>query len=382
VATIPATTAHGDAEPATAGWATRHRGWLALAGIAVVIGIALARSRAVGHVEKAPSPTAGRALASLPALGPASAIEVDNRALNDVGDPYVLPVPAGVDGEKAPGYVLYWTTDWTANVPTAISTDRVHWRRVADALPTLPSWALLVRPPPWWSAPPGVSTMTWGPTVHQVAGGWVLYYSTEDASTRTECLGVAFSSSPAGPFVDTSPAPLVCQAALGGDIDPSVVVPAPGRLALVWKNDGNANGTAVGIWEQSLTSDGRSTAGSPVRLLGADQAWEHGIIEGPAMLADTRGGWWLFYSGGTWQSDTYDTGVAWCVTVAGPCREPARTPLLASTPTAVSPGGLDTFVDHRGQLWASYSAFPTRPANANAAMASPRVLELAPVLSH
>ena len=358
----------------------------AVAVTGVVLALSLTRAgsgrRAVTSPASAGSPTAHPPVAGLPTLGPSTAVEVDNPDLNDVGDPYVLAVPAGSAGGPAAGYVMYWTTDWAANVPTAVSTDLIHWRRVADSLPTLPTWAMLVRPPGSWSAPPGTSTMTWGPTVHQVSGGWALYYSTEDASTQRECLGVALSSSPTGPFSDTSSVPLVCQGDLGGDIDPSVVVPAPGQLALVWKNDGNANGSPVSIWEQPLTSDGRSTTGTPVRLIGADQAWEHNIIEGPSMLADTKGGWWLFYSGGTWQSDTYDTGVAWCATVAGPCKKPARSPLLASTPTAVSPGGLDTFVDQQGRLWASYSAFPTQPADARAAMASPRVLELAPLLSH
>jgi hypothetical protein len=370
-------------------WAARRRGWLvaaAIAAIAVVVGTSLGRSGPARPVHrtlvKSRSPTAHLPVAGLPTLGAARAVEVDNRALNDIGDPFIVPLPAGVDGNRAPGYAVFWTTDWTANVPTAVSTDLVHWRRVPDALPVLPSWALLNRPPPSWSAPAGVSTLTWGPTVHRVARGWVLYYATADARTGRECIGVGSSASPVGPFTDTSSAPLVCQAALGGDIDPSVVVPTPGHLALVWKNDGNANGTAVSIWEQALTPDGKSTTGTPVRLIGADQPWEHHIIEGPAMLADTKGGWWLFYSGGTWQSNTYDTGVAWCATVAGPCREPADAPLLASTPSAVSPGGLDTFLNHDGRLWASYSAFPAQPADARAAMASPRVLELAPVLSH
>jgi beta-xylosidase len=320
----------------------------------------------------------------LPTFGPPTAVEVNNPALNDIGDPYILPIAAGIDGDQVPGYAVYWTTDWASNIPTALSTDLIHWRRVADSLPKLPAWALVVRPPSFWSPPipPGVSTLTWGPTVHAVPGGWELYYSTEDARTRTECVGAAFSTSPVGPFSDRSSAPLVCQAALGGDIDPSVVVPAPGKLALIWKNDGNSNGSPVSIWEQSLTPNGRSVVGRPVRIFGADQAWEHGIIEGPAMLADTHGGWWLFFSGGSWQSGTYATGVAWCATVQGPCQEVRAGPLIASTPTVVSPGGLDTFVDHEGRLWAAYSAFPSVPANARAAEASPRVLELARVLTH
>ena len=369
----------------TALWTGRRIG-AAIAAVAALSTVPVYLSGLGRHVapsrKVSASPTQRLPAAGLPTLGSSMAVEVDNPALNDIGDPYVLPVPAGVDGLSAPGYALYWTTDWSANVPTAVSTDLVHWRRVADALPVLPSWALLVQPSPQFGAAAGVSTMTWGPTVHQVAGGWVLYYSTEDANTRRECIGTAFSTSPTGPFADHSRAPLVCQASLGGDIDPSVVVRAPGDLALIWKNDGNANGTPVSIWEQSLSPDGQGTVGSPVRLIGADETWEHGIIEGPAMLADTKGGWWLFYSGGTWQSDTYDTGVAWCATVAGPCREPLNSPLLSSTPTAVSPGGLDTFVAHDGKLWASYSAFPSAPPDARAAMASPRVLELAPVLIH
>ena len=354
-----------------------------VAGTVAVFGIPAATSGYhVGLTLTVPVSPDARRVKSVPILGAGRAVEVNNRALNDVGDPYILPAAAGIGGAPVPGYIMYWTTDWAANVPTAVSTDLVHWQRAADALPLLPVWALVKPPPASWSAPAGVSTMTWGPTVHEVAGGWVLYYSTEDSSTNQECIGAAFAKTPTGPFADPSSVPLRCQASLGGDIDPSIVEPAPGQLALLWKNDGNANGTPVSIWEQPLTRDGMSTMGSAVRLIGADQAWEHNIIEGPAMLADTKGGWWLFYSAGTWQSNTYQTGVAWCATSAGPCSKPSYAPLLTSTPTGVSPGGLDTFIDHHGKLWASYSAFPTPPADARAAMASPRVLQLAPVLSH
>lgn len=311
------------------------------------------------------SPTRHPPARGLPTLGDSQVVEND-----DVGDPFVLTVPAGEGGNPQISYVLYWTTDWQSNVPTAVSSDHVHWRRVADSLPILPTWAVRSK------------TMTWGPTVHRVGSTWVLYFSTQDAATRLECVGRATAASPTGPFTDTSSGPLVCQSALGGDIDPSVVTDGSEASSLLWKNDGNAVGAPVGIWQQPLAADGLSVTGTPTRLIGADQAWEHGIVEGPAMLAAIRGGWWLFYSGGTWQSNTYDTGVAWCATVAGPCQKTAGAPLLASTPTAVSPGGFDTFVDGAGKLWATYSAFPDRPADAEAAMAENRVLEVTPVLSH
>jgi beta-xylosidase len=302
--------------------------------------------------------------AALPRLGAAQAVEYD-----DVGDPFVLAVPGGVPGDRGARYVLFWTTDWRSNVPTAVSSDMVHWRRVADALPALPSWALDSR------------TMTWAPTAQRVKSGWVLYFSTVDAADNRECIGRAFSRNPVGPYADTSKAPLICQADLGGSIDPSVVRRTSGADALVWKNNGNAAGRPVSIWEQQLSANGMSLTGARHRLIGAGEPWEHGNVEGPALLAASHGGWWLFYSGGYWQSNTYNTGVAWCATLAGPCR-PSPHPLLTGTATAVSPGGLDTFVASDGHLWASYSVFPNRPANLRAAMAEDRVLEIAPVLSH
>lgn len=328
----------------------------------------VAQQRSAADASGSPSIAGGgpgRALpqGDLPRLGLPRAVERD-----DVGDPFVLPVPHGAAGDAKARYVLFWTTDWQSNVPTAVSPDLVHWRRVADALPVLPHWAA------------DSQTMTWGPSALRVADGWVLYYSTEEASSGLECLGRAFATDPAGPYADRSATPLVCQRPLGGDIDPSIGRDDSGRPSLVWKNDGNARSLPTTIWQQSLSADGRSVTGAPHPLLGVDQAWEHGIVEGPSMLRSSTGGWWLFYAGGAWQSNTYDTGVAWCATAAGPCRDAAAGPILTSAPGAVSPGGLETFTDNGGRLWASYSAFPSRPASLRAAMAENRVLEIAPVV--
>jgi beta-xylosidase len=341
----------------------RRRSWL-LAGLVVMLLAFGAIWLGVAGNGREEAGAAGTTHA-MPTLGRVQAVEDD-----DVGDPFVLPVTSRTDGVVKTSYVLYWTTDWRSNVPTAVSNDLVHWRRVADSLPVLPTWATPSK------------TLTWGPTVRRIGTDYVLYFSTRDAASGRQCVGRATAKTALGPFTDSSSKPLVCQAALGGDIDPSVVKTASGSLALLWKNDGNATKTPVSLWEQPLAADGLTLTGKPTRLLNADQAWEKGIIEGPAMLAASKGGWWLFFSGAGWGSTKYDTGAAWCATVAGPCQVASPKPMLVSTPTAVSPGGFDTFVDGHGKLWASYSAFPSSPANPRAAMAENRVLEIAPILSH
>src|SRR5438270_1069842 len=328
--------------------------------VAVGLTLAAGSTVAAGGGRAPATASAG----ALPRLGPPDGVEYD-----DVGDPFVMTVPPG---SGRPGrYMLFWTTDWQSNVPTAVSADLRHWTRVADALPVLPSWA-----------EPSFS-LTWAPAAQAVPGGWVLYYSTEDAALQVECIGAAFSIEPTGPYTDSSPRPLVCQPDVGGSIDPSVVRAASGPVRyLVWKNDGNAAGRPSAIWEQQLTGDGLGLTGPVHRLLGATQSWEDGIVEGPAMLAAGHGGYWLFFSGGRWQSTTYGTGVWWCQTVSGPCRATRPGPFLASSRGVVSPGGFDTFTDLSGRLWASWSAFPSAPPAARAAMAENRVLEIAPVLSH
>jgi beta-xylosidase len=368
-----------------------------LVGAAVVL-LAVAAVNAAGgtaegdgsrHTGAAPLP-----VPKVPRLGPIQTVDS-----NDVGDPFILPVPAGVSPptdvpyltsghdayqstpwSKATAasavthgwYVLFGTTDWQANVPTAISIDAVHWTQAPDSLPVLPSWAT-----------PSI-TMTWAPAAQRTTAGWVMYYSTEEQASGRECIGRAISSSPTGPYQDKTSSPVLCQRNLGGSIDPSVVKRPGGATYLVWKSNGNAVHLPDSIWSQQLSNDGLGLRGQPHPLIGLDVPWELGTVEAPAIVAASAGGYWLFYAGGNWnRPNQYATGLAYCSTPTGPCQETSKDPFLTATPNVISPGGLDTFTDHRGQLWAAFTSLVPVPSTWHPGhVYYNRVLDIAPLVSH
>ncbi|MEO5679072.1 MAG: glycoside hydrolase family 43 protein [Acidimicrobiales bacterium] len=263
----------------------------------------------------------------------------------DLGDPFVLAVPGG-------GYVAFGTGDWPARVPTAHSPDLITWTAGPDAMPDLPGWA---------AADPK-NSFSWAPAVLATDGGYVLYISLREAVTGRECIGTASSPSPGGPYRDPTDHPLVCQRDLGGSIDPSLVGDDAGAPHLAWKNDGNCCGQPTGLWQQELTRDGLGVVGVAHHLLDPSQAWQGGIIEEPALVKATAGGWWLFYSGNRFDSADYATGVAYCARLEGPCqdRSPVPFPLIPS-PGQHAPGGLEVFHGSDGVLWAVYDTW-NRPS--------------------
>ncbi|HEX4865529.1 MAG TPA: glycoside hydrolase family 43 protein [Acidimicrobiales bacterium] len=349
-----------------------------------VLAVGEVRAHAFGR-----PPTSGAIVA--PKLGPIRTVDK-----NDVGDPFILTVPAGIDppsglpytdtgpdayvsarwtpasastARRNGWYVLFGTTDWQSNVPTAVSTDRVNWTQAPDALPQLPAWA-----------EPSIS-MTWAPAALHVGDSWILYFSTEEAASQLECVGRAVSAHPAGPYSDDSSQPMLCQRALGGSIDPSVIS-SGGADYLLWKNDGNSSSLPDFIWSQQLTRDGLSLTGDPHRLLGSAAAWTRGIVEAPAMVPSPGGGYWLFYAGGGWDSNTYGTGVARCTTVIGPCAAAGNHPFLATSGKLISPGGLDTFTARDGRVWAAFTALVLVPSTWHPGRYYyNRVLDIAPILT-
>ncbi len=216
----------------------------------------------------------------------------------DAPDPFVL-----VDASHEYMYTSNGTLT-SVNVPVYTMLPDRRWGDLRDALPHLPSWAL--------------GGFTWAPDVHRVLGGWALYFTAavKGASPAMECIGDAFGPSPLGPF-EAVQKPFICQVAHRGSIDPRTFVDAEGNLWLYWKSDDNANPNIpwktgngfTGIYAQRLSASGRALLGTPKLVLQPSSPWEGTIIEAPDMLFE-QGRYWMFYSGGWFNSPGYAIGVA------------------------------------------------------------------------
>ena len=180
------------------------------------------------------------------------------------------------------------------------------------------------------------------------------------------------SAKPAGPFLDDSAGPIVCDA--GGSIDPSPFVDSDGRAFLLWKSEGFPPGGPTMLWSQELTADGRAVQGSPRQLLAADRSFERGIVEAPSLFRD-NGQYFLIYAAANWTSQTYSIAFATCAGPSGPCTKPANNRVLGSGSKLAGPGGAEAFRDANGSLMVAFHAF-TEP---NVGYPSSRYLHIAPL---
>jgi beta-xylosidase len=261
----------------------------------------------------------------------------------DFPDPTIL-----VDGTDV---YAYSTQVGYLDTPGISATGLTRWGSYWDAMSGIPNWAT------WGS--------TWAPSVAaNAAGDFVEFYATLDASLGTHCIGHAVSSSPTGPFIDSSTAPFLCQPSLGGSIDPSVFTDASGQHYLLWKSDGNSIGLPSRIWSAPIDSNLDAFTGSPVVVLTNDQSWQDGVVENPDMV-EVNGSYHLFYSGGPYYTTGYATGVADCTTPMGPCADGSDNPVLTSAPGMGGPGGADTFVAPSGQLMMAFAAWTGVAGNAS-----------------
>ncbi|MCX7521145.1 glycoside hydrolase family 43 protein [Microbacterium sp. STN6] len=227
-------------------------------------------------------------------------------------------------------YYAYATNRPGANIQFATSTNLTKWDvSTSDALPTLPSWAA-----------PG---KTWAPDVSEFSPGhFVMYFVAASATKTQQCIGVATSDSPKGPFEAHGDAPLLCPVDEGGAIDPSTFVDTDGTRYLVFKNDGNCCGLDTWLQIAPLTADGSALAGQPTKLIKQSEQWEGTLIEAPVLVKHADE-YVLFYSANDYGSGAYAIGYAEATSLLGPYTKHGS-PLLSTLSSHgryTGPGGQD-----------------------------------------
>ena len=265
-------------------------------------------------------------------------------------DPFVLKVPGG--------YQLYASSTKISGlvVPTAFSKTITQWPTLHSAMPVVPPWAQ--------------RGFTWAPDVRYLDGRYVMYFDSitqpsqyldtaaSGFSRYAQCIGVATSKVPGGPFVGQE-TPLICDFPAHGAIDPRTYLAPDGRLYLDWKSDNNAGYpsafASTQLFAQPLSATGLSLDGPAHLLLTSSEPWQEQIVEAPEMVA-ANGDYWLFYSGSWFNSPTYGIGLARCFGPTGPCADVSPTgPWLASNSEGTGPGEESLFQDAAGQWWMMYS---------------------------
>lgn len=331
---------------------------LALAGCSAPASTAPAAQPPAVTLTAVPA-TAVLAPATLPATQPAptaAAIAAPTARPTPPPGTYVNPVldrdfPDPDTLQVRDAYYAFATNGNGHNIQAARSTDLVAWEVLGDALPQLPEWA--VQEFGW----------AWAPEVWQPAEGGplVMYHVARfkiGEGGGTQCIGLATSDKPEGPFAPQDDKPLVCQVGGGGSIDPATFVDDDGKHYLLWKNDGNSGGGQTWIYIQPLSGDGLSLAGEPTRLLTADKAWEGVLVEAPTLWKHA-GKYYLFYSANGFNTPRYATGYAVAADLLGPYAKPGGEPLLQTAVGAgiVGPGGQDIALDDEGDPWVLFHSW-------------------------
>ncbi len=270
--------------------------------------------------------------------------------VTDPGAPAQIVTP----GQDAPNPFVLWdnghyylySSQWgffDPNLPVRESDVRNRWGAPTDSMPKLAAWVQ-----------PGY---TWAPDVHKINNVYVMWYTAwlVGRTPITECIGVASSPSPTGPFTG-APQPSICQLNRNGSIDPRTFIDSSGTMWLYWKSDDNAdvNGTSKSsIYVQQLSQDGMHLIGKVTDILDADQPWEGRIVEAPDMV-QAAGRYWLFYSANWFNQPYYGIGVAESASPTGPCTKPYDHAWLGSNKQGQGPGEESLFTDPQG-TWIVYS---------------------------
>lgn len=300
-------------------------------------------------------------------LTPRKPEQFANLAFGDFADPMVLDV-----GDQHTDYYAYSTGE---KLPMARSDDLVHWPARRHALASRPAWVPQTGEwNPW--APSVVSRPARCPGAPR-GPCYVMFFSALNAGLTpvANCVGVALSSKPGGPFVDRGP----LQGAAGGtdasgrppgcgdddagysNIDAAPFVDRDGRAYLYFSTGHECppatapraecpRNTALSVLP--LTSNWLRAAGPRRVVLRADSPWQQEVVEGPWMRR-LGSRYQLFYSGGVF-TQGYGMGFATGRSPTGRFRNWPLNPLLHDSPGVKSAGGGSLVTGPNGQTWVVY----------------------------
>ena len=268
---------------------------------------------------------------------------------------------------RAGEYYVYATGE---RFPIVRSNDLVHWSRAGTAMTRRPDWV-----------PQDGQWNPWAPSVIEREGPcpgtssstcWLMYYTGLNRRFNlpdgNNCIGVAVSTSPAGPFTDTgvldtvpastdaSGRPLGCGDDTGhSNIDAAPFVdPVTGDAYLYLSTGRNA----AHVFQRTvsvipLTGDMLHAAGARQPLFTMTQPWEIDVVEAPWMVRH-GGTYYLLYSGGRFSDASYAMGYATASSPTGPFTKALTNPFLAATEDVVGPGGGSVVVGPHGGDWLIY----------------------------
>jgi hypothetical protein len=264
----------------------------------------------------------------------------------------------------------YWAYATGGSFPSLHSSDLVHWADNGGAMTTRPSWT-----------PQTGEYNPWAPSVLEKPGAcpgaasgpcFVMYHVglNTDLDPDSNCIGVATSSTPAGPYtergilsngtLDQSDRPIGCGDDLGySNIDPAPVV--VGGSAYLYFSTGHRCAAPAPhgscpfdrmISVVPLSADRFSATGPRTELFENDQSWENGVVENPWPIQNGAT-WHLLYSGGVFTGQ-YGMGDTSGAAPVGPFTKHPGNPILIDGNGVVSAGGGSIVTGPRGGLWAAY----------------------------
>ncbi|MBF8192075.1 family 43 glycosylhydrolase [Nonomuraea sp. K274] len=205
-------------------------------------------------------------------------------------------------------------------MPVRVSVDRHSWSNSGHVFESgkLPGWS-------------DSSYGYWAPEIYffHSIGQYVAYFAAINTATGKRCIGRATSSTPYN-FTDLG-RPLLCHpTAAYSIIDPSIFFDSvTGRHYLLYKDDPNPSEGTKQIVIRPINDDGLSGIGTPYHIVAPARSWEGVSVEAPTMVYQ-GGFYWIFYSGATYNRDTYALGVARSTSPTGTfTKDPSGGPILS-----------------------------------------------------